>query len=96
MRPSVSKSGMGGSGHEPEHASVMGSILSSGLTFPIKGSRPTGQLHHWTMPARPLHRVVMHFSRPRPVLRTTAPRQFGRSHESLASNAPQRHRPSEC
>ena len=40
MRPSVSKSGMGGSGHEPEHASVMGSILSSGLTAPINGSRP--------------------------------------------------------
>jgi hypothetical protein len=29
------------------------------LTIPIKGSRPTGQLHHSTMPARPLHRVVM-------------------------------------
>ena len=29
------------------------------LTVPIKGSRPTGQLPHWTMPASPLHRVVM-------------------------------------
>ena len=30
------------------------------ITIPIKGSRPTGQLHHRTMPARPLHRVVIH------------------------------------
>ena len=31
-------------------------------TFPIKGSRPTGQLPHRTMPASPLHRVVRNSS----------------------------------
>jgi hypothetical protein len=48
MRPSVSKSGMGGSGHEPEHASVMGSILSSGLTTAFSRSQPIDSLYRRT------------------------------------------------
>jgi len=41
----------------PAHCSSRKRQSRAGTAL-IKGSRPTGHLHHRTMPASPLHRVV--------------------------------------
>ncbi len=40
-------------------ASMLALMICAGRTIPIKGSRPTSQLHRSTISASPLHRVVL-------------------------------------